>query len=471
MRARPICILSGFLLFLGATPAAAEPLKGAHLPIWEGLPFAGLLLSIAFGPVFARKLWHVHYGKAAAFWALLTFALLAYSEGLRAALAAFSHSMMADYAPFILMLFALYTAAGGIVVSGIKRATPSTNVMLLAAGTFAASIIGTIGASMILIRPLLQANAMRRHRVHSVVFFIFLVSNIGGVLSPLGDPPLFFGFLRGVDFFWPVRALWPPMLFVCAVLLGLFYLLDSYLFREDCKMAGSGSIVPEPHLSISGLVNFALIAAVIVAILTSALWHSGIAFDFLGTKLELQNLLRDVALLAIGFVSLAVTPAANRRANHFSWEPLEEVAKLFAAIFITIVPVMAMLAAGAAGPFAPVVAGLAHANGQPNPAAYFWASGLLSSFLDNAPTYLVFFGMAGGDPAVLMGPLAKTLEAISLGAVFMGAMTYIGNAPNFVVYALARRARVDMPGFFGYMAWAGAILAPVFILVTVLFLI
>jgi Na+/H+ antiporter NhaD/arsenite permease-like protein len=438
--------------------------------IWEGLPFAGLLLSIAFGPIFARKLWHVHYGKAAAFWALLSFALLTYSQGLHATLAALGHSIIADYVPFILMLFALYTAAGGIVVSGLRRATPSVNVLLLAAGTFAASIIGTIGASMILIRPLLRANATRRHRVHSVIFFIFLVSNIGGVLSPLGDPPLFFGFLRGVDFFWPVRALWPPMLFACAVLLGLFYLLDSWLFRKD-KAVASDSAVPEQGFSINGLVNFVLIAAVIAAILLSALWHSGIAFDFLGARLELQNLLRDVALLAIGLISLAVTPAANRQANHFSWEPLEEVAKLFGAIFITIVPVMAMLAAGAAGPFAPVVAALAHADGRPNPAAYFWASGLLSSFLDNAPTYLVFFGMAGGDPAVLMGPLAKTLEAISLGAVFMGAMTYIGNAPNFVVYALARRARVDMPGFFGYMAWSAAILAPVFILVTVLFLI
>lgn len=470
MRAEPICVLSGCLLFLGATPAAAEPLSGVHLPIWEGLPFAGLLLSIAFGPIFARKLWHVHYGKAAAFWALLTFGLLTYSRGLHATLAAFSHSMIADYVPFILMLFALYTAAGGIVVSGLKRATPLVNVLLLAAGTFAASIIGTIGASMILIRPLLQANATRRHRVHSVVFFIFLVSNVGGVLSPLGDPPLFFGFLRGVDFFWPARALWPPMLFVCAVLLGTFYLLDSYLFRGDCKISASDS-TPEPQLAIKGLVNFALIAAVIAAILVSALWHSGIAFDFLGARFELQNLLRDVALLAIGLISLAVTPEANRRANHFSWEPLEEVAKLFAAIFITIVPVMAMLAAGAAGPFAPAVAALSHSGGRPNPAAYFWASGLLSSFLDNAPTYLVFFGMAGGDPAVLMGSLAKTLEAISLGAVFMGAMTYIGNAPNFVVYALARRARVDMPSFFGYMAWSGAILTPVFILVTVLFLI
>jgi Na+/H+ antiporter NhaD/arsenite permease-like protein len=463
LRAAALAIAFG----IAVTPAcAAEHLDGAAIRLDEALPFAGLLLSIALGPIFAKRLWHVHYGTAAAAWAVLALTILAMTQGLRPTLIALSHTMFADYLPFILMLFALYTAAGGIVVSELDRATPLTNTAMLAIGTLAASIIGTTGASMIMIRPVLQANAKRPHQIHVIVFFIFLVSNIGGVLSPLGDPPLFFGFLRGIDFFWPLRTLWPEMLVVSLAVLLIFYALDRYFYGLEHKDHPK----PALHFSIRGLPNLALIGLAIAVILLSASWHPGIAIDYLGTRLELQNLLRDTALAAIGLLSLAVTPKQDRIDNHFSWEPLEEVGKLFAAIFICIIPVMAMLAANSHGPFAPVIALLAHPDGRPNEVAYFWATGLLSSFLDNAPTYLVFFGLAGGDPATLMGPLAKTLAAISLGAVFMGALTYIGNAPNFMVYAMARRARVNMPGFFGYMAWSGAVLVPLFIVVTLLFL-
>jgi Na+/H+ antiporter NhaD/arsenite permease-like protein len=444
---------------------SAEILDGAHMPLWLALPFAGLLLSIAFGPIFARRLWHVHYGKAAAFWAALALVLLIASEGFWPALEAFAHSMLADYLPFILMLFAFYTAAGGVVVSDLDRATPLTNTGLLAAGTLAASLIGTIGASMILIRPMLQANAGRRHQVHIIIFVIFLVANIGGVLSPLGNPPLFFGFLHGVDFFWPLRTLWPHMLLTCALLLLAFFLLDSYFVLKEQKVVRDGAT----RLEIRGLKNLALILATVAAILVSAVWHPDVAVNVLGTRLELQNILRDGAMLLIGLISLAVTPRADHEANHFIWGPLEEVAKLFAAIFVCIIPVMAMLEANSRGPFLPVIKLLSHADGTPNDTAYFWATGLLSSVLDNAPTYLVFFGLAGGHPATLMGALARTLAAISVGAVFMGALTYIGNAPNFMIYALARRARVPMPGFFGYMGWSIAILVPVFLLVTLVF--
>lgn len=441
-------------------------LAGAHLSLLETLPFAGLLLSIALGPIFARRLWHVHYGWAAAAWAALALALLVATQGFVPTLTAFSHTIFADYLPFILMLFALYTAAGGIVVSEFDRATPLTNTAMLALGAVGASLIGTTGASMIMIRPVLQANAKRRHQVHVIIFFIFLVSNIGGVLSPLGDPPLFFGFLHGVDFFWPLKTLWPAWLFACLVLLALFYVIDRYFDRREIWDHPK----PALHFTIRGLPNLALVVAVVAVIVLSALWRSGIAIDYLGTRFELQNLLRDTALAAIGLISLVITPKIDREANHFSWEPLEEVAKLFAAIFICIIPVMEILAAHSSGPFAPIIALLSHADGKPNDIAYFWATGLLSSVLDNAPTYLVFFGLAGGDPAILMGPLAKTLAAISLGAVFMGALTYIGNAPNFMIYALARRARVNMPGFFGYMAWSITFLLPLFVLVTLLFL-
>lgn len=441
-------------------------LAGAHLSLLETLPFAGLLLSIALGPIFARRLWHVHYGWAAAAWAALALALLVATQGFVPTLTAFSHTIFADYLPFILMLFALYTAAGGIVVSEFDRATPLTNTAMLALGAVGASLIGTTGASMIMIRPVLQANAKRRHQVHVIIFFIFLVSNIGGVLSPLGDPPLFFGFLHGVDFFWPLKTLWPAWLFACLVLLALFYVIDRYFDRREIWDHPK----PALHFTIRGLPNLALVVAVVAVIVLSALWRSGIAIDYLGTRFELQNLLRDTALAAIGLISLVITPKIDREANHFSWEPLEEVAKLFAAIFICIIPVMEILAAHSSGPFAPIIALLSHADGKPNDIAYFWATGLLSSVLDNAPTYLVFFGLAGGDPAILMGPLAKTLAAISLGAVFMGALTYIGNAPNFMIYALARRARVNMPGFFGYVAWSITFLLPLFVLVTLLFL-
>lgn len=435
------------------------------MPLWLALPFPGLLLSIALGPIFAKKLWHVHYGKAAAFWAALAFVLLIAQEGFALALAGCAHSMLADYLPFMLMLFALYTAGGGIVVSDLDRATPLVNTGLLAVGTLAASLIGTIGASMILVRPLLQANAARKHQVHVMIFLIFLVANIGGALSPLGNPPLFFGFLQGVAFFWPLQHLWPHLLLTAGLLLLVFFLIDSYFFRKDKTFADDA----EMRLQIRGLRNVALMLAAVAAILMSAIWHPGIAVKALGTQLELQNVLRDSIMLVIGLLSLAVTPRADHEANHFTWGPFEEVAKLFAAIFICIIPILAMLAANSQGPFRPVIATLAHPDGTPNHAAYFWATGLLSSVLDNAPTYLVFFGLAGGDPGRLMGPLAGALAAISLGAVFMGALTYIGNAPNFMIYALARRARVPMPGFFGYLAWSGAILVPVFILVTLVF--
>jgi Na+/H+ antiporter NhaD/arsenite permease-like protein len=457
-------------LFAFATPAAAASFEGAQLPLYTGLPFAGLLLSIALGPIFAKRVWHVHYGWAAAAWALLALGMLIAAEGLSPTLTALSHSMFADYLPFILMLFALYTTAGGIVVSDFDRATPRLNTLLLAFGTFASSLIGATGASLIFIRPILQANAKRKHQAHVVIFFIFLVSNIGGILTPLGNPPLFFGFLRGVSFFWPLRTLWPHLLFTASLVLITFYLIDSYFARKDREAQMFLSAEGAPHLAIRGLPNVFLMACVIAAILVGALWHPGVAIDYLGARVELQNLLRDTCLAAIGLLSFVITPQADRAANHFSWEPLEEVAKLFAAIFITIIPVMTMLAANSHGPFAPVIAILEHQNGSPNNAAYFWSSGLLSSLLDNGPTYLVFFVVAGGKAATLMGPLAKTLEAISLGAVFMGALTYIGSAPNFMVYALARRARVDMPGFFGYMIWSIAVLVPIFIALTFLFL-
>jgi Na+/H+ antiporter NhaD/arsenite permease-like protein len=365
------------------------------------------------------------------------------------------------------MLFALFTAAGGISIEGRLNGSAPVNTTILAIGTVIASVIGPIVPSLILIRPLIRVNRARAFNAHVVVFFIFLVANIGGVLTPVGDPPLFLGFLKGINFFWAMRVLWPQALFASGVLLAIFFLVDSYFDRREEKPPTAGTAAMK--LRVSGQVNIGLIGIAILAIVASGFWRPGIGFDLLGTRIELQNLIRELIMVFVGLASLCVTNPELRAANGFEWEPIREVAYLFAGIFICIIPVMAMLEAGAKGPFSAAIHVLAR-DGTPDNAVYFWATGVLSSFLDNAPTYLVFFQLAGGDPAALMGPLAKTLTAISLGAVFMGANTYIGNAPNFMVYAIARRTGVNMPGFFPYMIWSGAILFPVFAAVTWLFL-
>jgi Na+/H+ antiporter NhaD/arsenite permease-like protein len=322
---------------------------------------------------------------------------------------------------------------------------------------------------MIMIRPLIRANDNRPFNAHVVVFFIFLVSNIGGSLTPLGDPPLFVGFLRGVDFFWTTVHILPDTLFVGGVVLAVFLVIDTMLHRREEGMPKIKDPTPDSKVRLCGLPNLPLLAGVIGAILLSAYWKPGPAFTLLGVTVELQNLVRDIAILALAFVSLAVSRREYRAANGFDWGPIAEVAKLFAAIFICIVPVVAILQAGAHGALAPLVALVTGADGQPNDFAYFWLTGLLSSFLDNAPTYLVFFELAGGDAHHLMNDLASTLAAISAGAVFMGANSYIGNAPNFMVYAIARNRGVRMPSFFGYMAWSGAVLIPTFILSSLIF--
>jgi Na+/H+ antiporter NhaD/arsenite permease-like protein len=301
-----------------------------------------------------------------------------------------------------------------------------------------------------------------------VVFFIFLVSNAGGSLTPLGDPPLFLGFLKGVDFFWTLRHIFPETLMLVSSLLLIFFLVDSWYYRKE----GVLPIDPTPdtrRIGFEGGVNFLLLGAVIGLVLLSGMWKSPISFHIAGTEVGLPGLVRDVGLIIITGLSLKLTPAKVFADNQFAWGPMQEVAKLFAGIFITIIPVIAMLKAGAQGPFGAVVAAVTRPDGSPDPAMYFWASGLLSSFLDNAPTYLVFFNTAGGDPAVLMTSMATTLAAISAGAVFMGANTYIGNAPNLMVKAIAEDRGVNMPGFFGYMLWSGAILVPLFVAMTFIF--
>jgi Na+/H+ antiporter NhaD/arsenite permease-like protein len=328
--------------------------------------------------------------------------------------------------------------------------------------------MGTTGASMLLIRPLIRANDNRKHVAHVVVFFIFTVSNIGGSLTPLGDPPLFLGFLKGVDFFWTAQHLFPETLLSLAVLLALFYAIDSYWYRREGVLPADPT-PDDPKLGLEGSVNLLLLFVVGGLVLMSGVWNPGKTFDVFGTPVELQQIVRDVLLIGVAMVSMAITPRAVRAKNQFSWAPMQEVAKLFIGIFVTMVPVLAILRSGEAGAFAAVVRAVTGPDGQPLPWAYFWFTGSLSSFLDNAPTYLVFFNLAGGDPQALMTTQAATLAAISAGAVFMGAITYIGNAPNFMVKAIAEDQGIDMPSFFGYMAWSVAVLVPLFIVLTFLF--
>ncbi len=462
----PVTIAVVLIFALAPRVALAAPaLDGAAMGWPYALPFAGILLSIASGPLLFPKFWHHHYGKIAAAWALLTLAIIAVRFGIGAALAGFVHALLAEYVSFIVLLFALYTVAGGLLITGNLGGKVWSNALVLAIGAALASVVGTTGAAMILVRPLIRANSLRAHNVHVVVFFIFLVANIGGALSPLGDPPLFVGFLRGIDFFWTTRHLWQETLVTAALVLAIFIAVDLWFARHDPPASTAGGAI-----RLHGLANLPLIAAVIAAILVSAAWKPGIEFDVYGTHVALQNLARDGVLVLIALASLWLTPDEHRAANDFTWEPIREVAKLFAGIFVCIIPVLAMLEAGRNGSFGWLLDAVTRANGEHHEVAFFWLTGVLSAFLDNAPTYLVFFQLAGGDAAELMTHLAGTLAAISMGAVYMGALTYIGNAPNFMVAAIANERGVPMPSFFGYMLWSGAVLLPVLAVVTLLFI-
>jgi len=456
-------------LLVTSNQAAAAGFDASSLGLAWALPFVAILLAIALCPLLAPGFWHHHFGKVSAACALAFLVPFALHFGPVQALEVVLHTMIAEYVPFIILLTALFAVTGGIHIKGNLHGTPAVNTAILATGTGLASVMGTTGASMLLIRPLLRANDARRHKVHVVVFFIFLVSNIGGSLTPLGDPPLFLGFLKGVDFFWTAKHLLGPMMVSTVILLLLFYCIDSWYFRRKEEQL-SDDPTPDSPLHIEGWINLALFGPlVLLAVFASGAWKPGIEFNVFGTPVGLPGLMRDLALLAVIALSLQFTPKAIRESNHFDWGPMKEVAKLFAGIFVTIVPVLAILNAGSKGALAPLVALVTTDAGQPDNLMYFWLTGALSSFLDNAPTYLVFFNLAGGDAQVLMHTLTTTLVAISAGAVFMGANTYIGNAPNFMVKAVAESRGVVMPSFFGYMLWSGCILLPLFVLLTVLF--
>lgn len=450
---------------------------GKHLPVWSIIPFAGILLSIALCPLLTPHFWHHHFGKVSLGWAIL-FAVPFWYFYRDVAMHNMLHIYLIDYIPFIILLWGLFTIAGGIVVRGSIKGTPIVNTIMLLIGTVLASWVGTTGASMVMIRPVLRANKNRENKVHVVCFFIFLVANIGGSLTPLGDPPLFLGFLHNVPFFWVTTAVLPHMLLTSLILLALFFVLDTFYYRkEHDRLKKIGPLEREP-IRVDGLFNFLLLGGVVGMVLMSGYWKPG-SFEVLGIHMEFQNLLRDVMIIVLGLLSLVTTKPELREANEFSWFPILEVAKLFAGIFMTIIPCLAILKAGSEGALRVII------EVVKNPAHYYWVSGALSSFLDNAPTYLTFYNLALGklglSEAMVPGALAvgvattnvhfiSYLQAISAGAVFMGANTYIGNAPNFMVKSIAEEAGVNMPSFFGYMLkFSIPMLIPCFILVTFVF--
>lgn len=439
-----------------------ETLDGSTLSIFWSFPFIGLLISLALMPVIFPTIWHKHYGKISLLWALTTLVPLFGYFGTNITFHTLLETYLHHFIPFIIFVLTFYAICGGIRIDMSCHATPLLNTMFFAFATFLANWIGTIGAAMLFIRPLLHINKHRPHQRHLVIFFIFLVCNIGGCLTPLGDPPLFLGFLNGVDFFWPFANLLGPFLTASITLLFIFYLFDLYYAKQEMPSTKAETIIFK--VKIQGARNLLLLGLAIAVISISGVWHSKIVLSFFGTPLPLQNLLRDLLLLGLTALSLTGSSQRIHLKNAFTWSPFKEVCILFAAIFMTAAPVFAILHAGSEGALAGVQ-NLINNNGHPHHLLYFWLTGILSSLLDNAPTYLIFFNMAGGNAQALMTTYAQTLTAISLGAVFMGALTYIGNAPNFMVKAIAEEHEIKMPSFVGYLKWSVLLLIPLFILV------
>jgi len=454
------------------------------------IPFIGILLSIALFPLIAPHFWHHNYGKVSLFWGLLFFVAFTIGFGPSTSFFYLIETYLGEFIPFIILLLSLFTVAGGIRLKGELIGSPRINTLIILIGTILASWMGTTGAAMLLIRPLLRANAWRKYKVHVVVFFIFLVANIGGSLTPLGDPPLFLGFLKGVSFFWTTVHMFKVMVVVSIFLLIVFFIMDSIFYRREPGK-------PEKNengekIAIEGKINFLLLLLIIGAVVFSGIWHphkelpADAALSLWGVgMISKGTFVQVLVLIAVTFLSLKLTPKKVREGNEFSWEPILEVAKLFATIFITMVPAIAMLNGASdvlmkkgvqalstpeAGPLGPIINLVVNPDGTYITRMFFWLTGALSSFLDNAPTYVVFFNAAGGNAAKLMSTYATTLLAISAGAVFMGANTYIGNAPNFMVKSIAEESGVPMPSFFGYMLkYSIPILIPTFIIVSLLF--
>jgi Na+/H+ antiporter NhaD/arsenite permease-like protein len=430
------------LLVAPTLGAAADRHLPLELPLWSAGPFVLLLLALALLPLLAERFWHSNAHKALVVaWLALPVAGYLFALGAPGTRALLHE--LEQYVSFILLLASLYTIAGGIVLDGDIQAKPLTNTLFLALGAGLANLIGTTGASMLLIRALLRINQQRRHTHHLPIFFIFTVSNLGGLLTPLGDPPLFLGYLNGVPFAWTLQ-LWPQWLAANGIVLAVFLAWDARAYRRESAKALERDVRQTEPLRVRGLVNFLFLFGVVGAVLMQSSLPRGVS---------------ELGIAGMAVLSLYATSEGLRECNGFSWGPITEVAVLFAGIFVTMVPALELLKVH--GP----------SFGVTQPWQYFWLTGSLSSFLDNAPTYLTFATMAAGphDFRWLAQNEPAILKAISCGAVFMGANTYIGNGPNFMVKAIAEEAGLRTPSFFGYMAYSGLILLPIFVILTLCF--
>lgn len=481
-----VVTLKKCMMFLGSliavlacspfTAFAAEDAAAASktIPLWFCIPFAGLLFCIAVLPLIKPHWWESHQPLAVVFWSLLFILPFAISYGAGNAAETVLECLINDYLTFIVLLFGLFCVSGNITMEGDLAGSPRVNIILLTIGTLLSSWIGTTGASMLMIRPVIKMNAWRRNRSHIIVFFIFLVSNIGGCLTPIGDPPLLMGFSRGVPFFWSLH-LFPVMLFNMAVLLFIFYWVDRKRYCRDMARGRKPDISkPGTKIQIRGLHNLIFLAMIVAAVILSGVMPDMPVFKnadgsvrgipvFGEAVLGFPSVIEIVIILAAALLSFKTTSPEIRKKNHFTWGAIKEVAILFIGIFITMQPALAILKSMGAK------------LGITEPFQMFWVTGVLSSFLDNTPTYLVFLTTAGaigfsGGLATALGQVpVKVLMAISCGAVFMGANTYIGNAPNFMVKSIADENGIHMPSFFGYMGWSLSVLVPIFLLDTVLF--
>lgn len=438
-------------------------------PLWTCIPFVGMLLCIALFPILNPSVWERRMPVITGFWSILAIVLLSVKYGIFSGIETAADGIVNDYLTFIVLLFGLYCVAGNIRFEGDLAGSPRVNVLLLLVGTLLSSFIGTTGSSMLMIRPVIQMNSWRSRRSHIMIFFIFLISNLGGCLTPVGDPPLLMGFMQGVPFLWSFR-LFPIMMINAFILLFIFYRIDRKAYRKDIEEGYRPNLhTPETSLKIEGLHNLLFLVMIIFAVLISGILPNYAAFKGKGIPITktlmfpLTSIVEVAIILFAAWLSFKTTPIEVRRRNHFTWGAIQEVAVLFIGIFITMQPALIVLK---------------HLGPQMDidkPYQMFVLTGLLSSFLDNTPTYMVFLTTAGSlhfahGISTLLGTVpVNMLEAISCGAVFMGANTYIGNAPNFMVKSMSDENGIRMPSFFGYMKWSVCILCPVYLLDILLF--
>ncbi len=475
-----IAMLCTFLAVFMSTSVGVLASSGSEstttVPLWLCIPFAGLLLCVAVMPLVRAEWWEKNQPPVVLLWIILMVIPFAMVYGGSKTLETVLECVIGDYLTFIVLLFGLFCVAGNITIEGDFAGSPRVNVCLLAIGTLLASCVGTTGASMLMVRPVIKMNSWRKRKGHIMIFFIFLVSNMGGCLTPIGDPPLLMGFMRGVPFFWSLH-LFPILIFNMIILLFVFYRLDMKAYKTDIGQGRKPDISNTGRLfKIDGLHNIIFLVMIVAAVILSGVLPGLSAFqDAAGNVLGIHifgevtltypALIECVIILLAAFLSFKTTNKEIRVRNHFTWGAIQEVAVLFIGIFITMQPALMLLKS--VGPNL----------GLTEPFQLFWATGALSSFLDNTPTYLVFLttagtlGFAQGVVTSLGTIPVKLLTAISCGAVFMGANTYIGNAPNFMVKSLSDENGINMPSFFGYIGWSIRYLIPVFIIDMLVFFI